>query len=419
MVVIIPDTPKPTSGLQQHQQYEERQLTPAGPKVWWRRSVPSYCLAFLIVAAFTGLTLLGERFVNVTYFPNSAALLLGILCVALIWGIGPGIFATILSCCALFYINLFPAGDVISGRLSFSWLLLVPVVFFAVAGLVVVILIGQREAARRQALKAEQTAQMHASDLASTNQALMRANQLKDLFVSITSHELKTPITTIRGQAQLAMRRLKKHAAESPEFDKLREAFASVDEQTSRLTNMLNELLDLTSLRSGKQVLVKKPCDLNEICSRIIKEQRMLSERTIRLELPDEPVMLQGDAARLGQVVTNLVSNALKYSPAESEVRVRLTRRDHRAHIEVQDFGQGIAPEQQGNLFQPFYRTSDARASNVSGTGLGLAICKDIVDQHQGRIWYESTPGVGSTFFVDLPACPPGQPADRPDPRVS
>jgi signal transduction histidine kinase len=244
---------------------------------------------------------------------------------------------------------------------------------------------------------------MHASDLASTNQALLRANQLKDLFVSITSHELKTPITTIRGQAQLALRRLKKHAASSPEFDNLRDAFARVDEQTSRLTNMLNELLDLTSLRSGKQVLVKKACNLNEICSRVIEEQRMSSERTIILDLPDEPVILQADAARLGQVVTNLVSNALKYSSAESEVRVRLTCCDHLAHIQVQDFGQGIAPEQQENLFQPFYRTSDARASNVSGTGLGLAICRDIVDQHHGRIWYESTPGVGSTFFVDLP----------------
>lgn len=403
MVTILPDSQKQVFEIEQSWQSESAQQ-PAVPAIpWWRRGVPSYVFAFLIIAVFTGITFIGENLLQYYYFPNSAALLVGILCVALFWGVGPGVLATVLSCFALVYIYIFPVEKVGVAPPHFDWEVVFPVLLFAVAALVVVILIGQRESARRKALQAEQIAQTHASNLVSTNQELRQANQLKDLFVSITSHELKTPITTIRGQAQLALRRLKKHAATSPELDGLREAFVKVDEQTSRLTNLLNELLDLTSLRSGKQVLVKKTGDLNKICACAIEEQRQASERTIELDLAPEPVLIQGDVARLGQVVTNIVNNALKYSTPESIVKVKVEHLAQWACFRVQDTGQGISSEQLENIFQPFYRTSDARASTISGTGLGLAICKDIIEQHQGRIWCESTVGKGSTFFVELP----------------
>lgn len=404
MIPIFPDSQKQVFERELGQQSANVQHSAVSALPWWKRGVPSYGFAVLIVAAFTCITFVGENLLQYYYFPNSAALLVGILCVALFWGVGPGVLATILSCFALVYIYIFPVEKVGIASPRFDWEVVFPVLLFAIAALVVVILIGQRESARRKALQAEQIAQIHASNLVSTNQELRQANQLKDLFVSITSHELKTPITTIRGQAQLALRRLKKHAATSPELDGLREAFLKVDEQTSRLTNLLNELLDLTSLRSGKQVLVKKTGDLNEICTCAIEEQRQTSGRTIELHLAPEPVLVQGDAARLGQVVTNIVNNALKYSTPESIVKVKVEHIAQLACFSVQDSGQGISPEQLENIFQPFYRTSDARASTVSGTGLGLAICKDIVEQHQGRIWCESTVGQGSTFFVELPA---------------
>lgn len=365
--------------------------------------MPGYGFAILIMAIFTGITMLGERFLNVYYFPNGASLMVGILCVALFWGIGPGILAVILGCAAYLYTDAFPPAKVGSTPPPLNWEIIFPELIFAVASLVVVILIGQREIARRRALQAEQIAQTHASELASTNQELLRANQVKDLFVSITSHELKTPITTIRGQAQLALRRLNKRLGAAPELEGLRDAFASVDVQTKRITTLIDELLDLTSLRSGKRPLAKQLIDLNEISANVIEEQRQASGRVIELDLPPVPVTLQADAGRIGQVITNLVNNALKYSPEESIVKVRVARRDNTACLAVQDFGQGISPEQLSSIFQPFYRTSDARASTVSGTGLGLAICKDIVDQHHGRIWCESTVGSGSTFFVELP----------------
>lgn len=370
---------------------------------WWRHSGPGYGLAFLIILAFTGVTLLGEHLLHYYYFPSSASLLVGILCVALFWGVGPGLLATTLSSLSLIYIYLFPVDKVGITETKFSWEFIFPVILFAISGLTVVILIEQRESARRRALQAEQLARTQAADLASINQELHRANQFKDLFVSITSHELKTPITTIRGQAQLALRRLRKQVTFSPELDNLREAFMKVDEQTSRLTNLLNDLLDLSSLRAGKRVLVKKICDLNEICTNVVEEQRQLSGRAIELQLLPEPLQLQADARRLGQVCTNLVSNALKYSPQDSVVRVQVQHTQSRACFSVEDAGEGIPPEQQESIFQPFYRTTQARTSAVEGTGLGLAICKDIVEHHQGRIWCESSPGAGSIFYVDLP----------------
>ena len=109
------------------------------------------------------------------------------------------------------------------------------------------------------------------------------------------------------------------------------------------------------------------------------------------------------DRDRLSQVVTNLLTNAVKYSPEESEVLLRLSQSDTQACIEVQDFGKGIADKQLPHIFDTFYRTPDAQASSKFGLGLGLAICKDIVERHGGRIWVESKVGKGSTFFVELP----------------
>jgi len=101
--------------------------------------------------------------------------------------------------------------------------------------------------------------------------------------------------------------------------------------------------------------------------------------------------------------MTNLISNALKYSPAESQVSVKVESNQDLAHVEVCDAGKGIHPEQLPNIFKPFFRTSDVRASTVSGTGLGLAICKEIIEQHHGRIWCESRLNAGSIFFFELP----------------
>ena len=123
-----------------------------------------------------------------------------------------------------------------------------------------------------------------------------------------------------------------------------------------------------------------------------------------RLQRPTRRiVVVDTDCERIAQVIVNLVSNAVKYSPEGSPVEVRVGTHEAMAHIEVQDHGKGIRKEQQEHIFDTFYRTPDAQASSKFGLGLGLSICKDIVERHGGRIWCESAPGKGSTFLVDLP----------------
>jgi signal transduction histidine kinase len=144
-------------------------------------------------------------------------------------------------------------------------------------------------------------------------------------------------------------------------------------------------------------------CDLVEICRAVVEEQRLLSGRTISLEIPPEIVKIRADANRLSQVITNLVSNALKYSPDDKPISVRLSQDDDNITIAVEDEGSGIDREEQEHIFEPFYRASHARNSSKNGMGLGLAICKDIVERHGGSIWCDSHPGKGSSFFVRLP----------------
>jgi signal transduction histidine kinase len=139
------------------------------------------------------------------------------------------------------------------------------------------------------------------------------------------------------------------------------------------------------------------------VCQRAVEEQRLLSGRDIELEQPETPVMLNADSERLSQVVTNLVNNAIKYSPETSPIKVSMERQEKTIRLAVQDYGQGISKEQQTPIFETFYRTPDAQASKKNGWGLGLAICKDIVERHRGRIWCESRVGEGSTFYVELP----------------
>lgn len=387
------------SGEQETQPAEEFQQ-PESKKSRWRGKPAGYICAFPLVAAGAGVTLLGEIFLPRFYFP-SAFLLVAILLTSLFWGVGPGLLALMLSCASLIYFYLGPLGAL--SLTPLNWELLFQMLPFALAGLVVATITSQREVAHRRALQAMGLARDQAARLADMNEELQQANRLKDFFLSVASHELKTPITTIRGQAQLALRRIDKRKASFPEAEGLRDVFSNVEEQTRRVTNLINDLLDISTLRSGKLTLERKLCNLNEICARAVEEQRSQSGRTVELLLPAPAIQLYGDARRLGQVVTNLVNNALKYSPPDSPVWVNVVREQDTARLSVRDAGKGISPEQLASIFKPFYRTTEARASSADGTGLGLAICKNIVEQHGGCTWCESVVGSGSTFFVGLP----------------
>ena len=364
----------------------------------WRKPVIGYVLTFPTVALATVLVMLMKYYWPRFYFPG-ATMLLAIVLVALLWGIGPALLSVILCTLSLDYFYISPEYQIGFPR----WNGLIQILPFFLIGILIAIISGQREAARRRALFAEHALKEHADNLEQANQELIEVNEMKDQFISMASHELKTPITTIRGQAQLMLRRLTKQKELSQEFADVRTALEKIDEQTYRLSALVDDLLDLGSIRAGKTELRPGRCDLCEICRSVVDEQCLLTGRVIEVELPETPVMLEADSERLSQVGTNLVSNAIKYSPDGSPVKVSVVRQENTARLAVQDFGQGMEKEQLKHIFEPFYRAPEAQSSKKSGWGLGLVICKDIVERHGGRIWCESHEGEGSTFYVELP----------------
>jgi len=364
----------------------------------WRQPLIGYFLSFAFVAIALILTLLLKMTLTHFYFPG-ALMLLTIVLVAFIWGVGPALLSVILSTLALDYFFI-PSSEQLSLQ---SWDGVAQILPFFLIGIIVAIISGQREAARRRALFAELALKERADELEETNQELKEVNQVKDQFISMASHELKTPITTIRGQAEITLRRLSRQKELPEELAGVSHALEQIDEQTLRLNALVDDLLDLSSIRAGKMKLRLSNFDLREVCQSAVEEQRLLTGRNIELEQPGTPVMLNADSERLSQVVTNLVNNAVKYSPETSPIKVSMEMQEKTIRLVVQDYGQGISKEQQTLIFETFYRTPDAQASKKNGWGLGLAICKDIVERHGGRIWCESRVGEGSTFYVELP----------------
>lgn len=251
----------------------------------------------------------------------------------------------------------------------------------------------------------------HANEL-----VLLEANYRMNEFLGIASHELKTPITTIKGSIQLIERRLRKlHDERIPSLDdeqvialeEMQMLLKRTDTQTNRLTRLVNDLIDVSRVQANKLQPRIQPCDMVALVSDVVKEQRLLhTQRTFRLKLlPEASIMVQADADRIGQVLTNYISNALKYSAVEKAVEIVLERRGDSVYVAVCDEGPGIAREEQEWLWERFYRVEGITVQSGSGVGLGLGlyICKTIIELHHGTVGVESMPGQGATFWFTLP----------------
>ncbi len=367
---------------------------------WWRHPLLGCVMSIPLV----GLCLLipfAEQYITGRSAPLffGAPFFLVTVLVALLWGGGAAIFSILVGAIALDYFFLSPTYTFMVG----DWRDLVPLLPYLLAELFVALITVQREGARRRALFAEQEMQARADELERANNDLEKSNQLKDIFFSRASHELKTPLTAIRGQTQIAQKRLMKVAMSSPDLEVVRNSLEKIEGQTQRLHALVDDLLDLGMLSVGKMQLNMKRCDLVEICHEIVEEQRTLSGRSIDFAVPAPHLKAHVDGERLGQVMTNLVTNAIKYSTDGTTIQVHMLQQDKTVQIQVHNEGQAIPSEQQQNIFEPFYRASNAYNSAKQGWGLGLAICKDIIERHDGRIWVESEEGLGTTFFVELP----------------
>jgi len=241
-----------------------------------------------------------------------------------------------------------------------------------------------------------------AFDNARLYQQAQEAVQLRDQFVAIASHELRTPVTSIRGYAQLIERQA---ARGNLDAARVTRQTAQIVTQATRLTTLIGDLLDASRIQQGRLDLQLARCDLAALAREVFSAFKTAPERTTDHTLildADEVVVGRWDRGRLDQVLTNLLSNALKYSPEGGEVRLHVGKSGEQARVTVSDQGIGIPPEEQRILFQPFSRGGAAHG-RISGTGLGLYIVRQIVEGHGGTVTITSARQRGSTFTITLP----------------
>jgi PAS domain S-box-containing protein len=220
----------------------------------------------------------------------------------------------------------------------------------------------------------------------------------KDEFISIASHELKTPVTSIKVYTEILQERLKQvnDGANS-------EITGKLNAQVNRLTDLIGDLLDTTRIAEGRLPLNPEAFDLTRLIKERIEEMQHIS-RTHRIVFtPASDILVTADRERIGQVLTNLISNALKYSPYESEVLITLEEADNVVKVGVKDYGIGIAEEQKAQIFDRFFRVNNPRMETYPGMGLGLYISAGIIHHHNGTISVQSRLGEGALFCFTLP----------------
>jgi signal transduction histidine kinase len=234
------------------------------------------------------------------------------------------------------------------------------------------------------------------SELESQNAALRESERLKSDLVNTVSHELRTPLSGVLGFTKLLLSR---------DFDPetRRHYLGIVDAQARRLSDLLDDFLDVRRIEEGRFERAK---ELVNMATLLEEEAQLYSQQSprheVELAIDHPPLAVMGNPDRLRQVIGNLISNAIKYSPQGGVVEVSADSENGSVRVEVRDEGMGIPQSQQSKIFTKFFR-GDAAASGITGTGLGLAVSRDIVESHGGRIGFTSAEGEGTTFFVELP----------------
>ena len=243
------------------------------------------------------------------------------------------------------------------------------------------------------------------------------ADRLKSEFASTVSHELRTPLTAINGNVALLL-----SEKPGPLTENQREFLALTQTSVLRLTGLITEMLDLSKLESAGLQMEHKPLDCSALARQVVRtmeEQARTRGLSLTLNMPESIPLIRGDSDRIAQVLMNLISNALKYTPPGGKVIVRLAADDTQLTVRVADTGIGITADDRTRLFDKFFRADNSTTRSVGGTGLGLAISKTIVEALGGMIWVESTPGIGSTFAFTLPLASAEPEQEAPDVLMS
>jgi signal transduction histidine kinase len=235
-----------------------------------------------------------------------------------------------------------------------------------------------------------------------------QAEEMKSTFISIISHELKTPVALIKGYAGTLRR-------EDAEWDRatIQNGLTVIEEEADRLTELIDNLLAASKMQAdGLRLTNLSDVNLRIVAERSVERFKTQTKiHTLVLDFPDDFPIIHGDETRLRQVIDNLVSNAIKYSPRGGEVRICGTFNDQSVTVEVSDQGVGLPEDELDRIFERFYRVEGALSRKTQGTGLGLYLARAVVEAHGGEIVVESKPGKGSTFRFTLPR--ESTPADK------
>jgi signal transduction histidine kinase len=268
--------------------------------------------------------------------------------------------------------------------------------------LVLFVLVWRAFAARERHLREERSARATAET----------AVALRDEFLSIASHELRTPVAVLLGNTQLLERVLSSRVRQDTQ---LRQSFAAIQRQLTRIQALIATMLDVSRIERGHLKIEHDPLDLVALVQAVVDEVRTTTQaHPIELVVPANPplaIFVYGDALRLEQVMFNLLQNAIKYSPDGGPLQVVVARAEDCASVAVTDHGLGIDAEALPHLFERFYRAPAVRSEHISGLGIGLYIVREIVTLHGGDISVTSEQGVGTTFTIRLPLAAPEAPS--------
>ncbi len=335
---------------------------------------------------------LGSRAPFVVFYP---ALVLA----ALYGGWRAGLLATLVAAVVVGFVWLPPLGfDVGAPE---DWL---AIAVFVLAGAIVSLIAEGMHQAQARARKSEMSAQLanlrqrDLEALRASEERLREEDRRKDEFLGVLSHELRNPLTPIRNSLYILERA-------TPGGEQARRARDVIDRQVAHLAQLVDDLLDVTRISRGKIRLQRRRLDLVELVRRAVEDHRtLLAEREVAVDIPGEPVWVDGDPTRLAQAIGNLLQNTAKFTPEDGKVHVSLRTGEAMAIVDVADTGLGIDAETFKRLFEPFAQADRSLARSQGGLGLGLALVKGMVDLHGGRVSAQSDgPGHGARFTIRLP----------------
>jgi signal transduction histidine kinase len=238
--------------------------------------------------------------------------------------------------------------------------------------------------------------------LAATNEELVRIDRMKSLFLSMAAHDLRTPLSAIHGYSEMLLLGIVE-----PGSEKSLGYINIIHQQSGRLNQLIDDIVELDLIEQGRLVLDPAPCDLHALLHETITAFKFHLERrniAIQYNLSPEPITILADTEKLLRVFYNLIGNAIKYIAGEGQITLTTRKRADEVIIEIEDNGPGMTEAQLKKLFTLYYRTKEAEESSVKGSGLGLFIVKTMVEAHQGQISVESQVNKGSKFIIQIPA---------------